>query len=52
MKDREYSKETQKGGHENIATTQIYTHVMDEVKERAMNKIRPAIPFIINKEEP
>ncbi|GAB6930442.1 site-specific tyrosine recombinase XerD [Paenibacillus sp. JCM 10914] len=31
-------------GHEDISTTQIYTHVLDETKERAMNKIRPAIP--------
>lgn len=38
-------------GHENISTTQIYTHVLDEAKERAMNKVRPAIPFIKNLEE-
>lgn len=31
-------------GHEDISTTQIYTHVMDEAKERAMNKVRPSIP--------
>ncbi|WP_145133488.1 tyrosine-type recombinase/integrase [Paenibacillus sp. Y412MC10] len=31
-------------GHEDISTTQIYTHVLDEAKERAMNNIRPAIP--------
>jgi site-specific recombinase XerD len=32
-------------GHEDISTTQIYTHVLDEAKERAMNKVRPAIPM-------
>lgn len=35
-------------GHEDISTTQIYTHVLDEAKERAMNKVRPAIPLGIN----
>lgn len=31
-------------GHEDISTTQIYTHVMDETKQQAMNKIRPHLP--------
>jgi len=35
-------------GHEDISTTQIYTHVLDETKERAMNKIRPAIPLLFS----
>jgi site-specific recombinase XerD len=35
-------------GHEDISTTQIYTHVLDEAKERAMNKVKPAIPLRIN----
>jgi integrase/recombinase XerD len=35
-------------GHEDISTTQIYTHVLDEAKERAMNKVRPAIPLILD----
>lgn len=34
-------------GHEDISTTQIYTHVLDEAKERAMNNVRPAIPLRI-----
>lgn len=38
-------------GHESISTTQIYTHVMDEVKERAMHKIKPSIPSIITSKE-
>lgn len=32
-------------GHEDISTTQIYTHVMDEAKQRAMSQVRPALPF-------
>ncbi|MDQ0116795.1 tyrosine-type recombinase/integrase [Paenibacillus harenae] len=32
-------------GHENISTTQIYTHVLDEAKERAMKNVRPSIPL-------
>ncbi|RKN84466.1 tyrosine-type recombinase/integrase [Paenibacillus ginsengarvi] len=31
-------------GHEDISTTQIYTHVMDETKKRAMDHVRPALP--------
>jgi site-specific recombinase XerD len=31
-------------GHEDISTTQIYTHVLDEAKERAMQTVRPSIP--------
>lgn len=34
-------------GHEDISTTQIYTHVTDEVKELAMSKIHPAIPLLL-----
>lgn len=34
-------------GHEDISTTQIYTHVNDKVKERAMSLIHPVIPFVI-----
>ncbi|GIO99652.1 hypothetical protein J14TS5_47380 [Paenibacillus lautus] len=34
-------------GHEDISTTQIYTHVLDETKERAMNKIQPVIPIVL-----
>lgn len=33
-------------GHEDISTTQIYTHVLDEAKERAMQTVRPSIPLI------
>ncbi|MEK3882299.1 tyrosine-type recombinase/integrase [Paenibacillus sp. PL2-23] len=36
-------------GHEDISTTQIYTHVLDEAKERAMNNVRPSIPMIVKK---
>ncbi|MCR2805564.1 tyrosine-type recombinase/integrase [Paenibacillus soyae] len=36
-------------GHEDISTTQIYTHVLDEAKERAMNKVRPSIPTFLAK---
>ena len=28
-------------GHEDISTTQIYTHVLDETKKKAMNNIQP-----------
>jgi site-specific recombinase XerD len=28
-------------GHEDISTTQIYTHVLDETKKKAMDKIQP-----------
>ena len=28
-------------GHEDISTTQIYTHVLDETKKKAMNSIHP-----------
>ncbi|MFF2887222.1 tyrosine-type recombinase/integrase [Paenibacillus sp. NPDC057967] len=31
-------------GHEDISTTQIYTHVLDETKQRAMSSVRPSIP--------
>ncbi|MBH5317582.1 tyrosine-type recombinase/integrase [Paenibacillus sp. GSMTC-2017] len=31
-------------GHEDISTTQIYTHVLDETKQRAMSKVRPSLP--------
>ncbi|MFD0959644.1 tyrosine-type recombinase/integrase [Paenibacillus chungangensis] len=33
-------------GHEDISTTQIYTHVLDESKQYAMNKLRPNIPVL------
>ncbi|MFB9328573.1 tyrosine-type recombinase/integrase [Paenibacillus aurantiacus] len=31
-------------GHEDISTTQIYTHISVETKKFAMEKVRPAIP--------
>ncbi|TYP79489.1 tyrosine-type recombinase/integrase [Paenibacillus methanolicus] len=31
-------------GHEDISTTQIYTHISVETKKFAMDKVRPAIP--------
>ncbi|RJX37547.1 integrase [Paenibacillus pinisoli] len=31
-------------GHEDISTTQIYTHVLDETKQRAMSGVRPSLP--------
>lgn len=31
-------------GHEDISTTQIYTHVLDETKQRAMSNVRPSLP--------
>ncbi|RXZ77813.1 integrase [Paenibacillaceae bacterium] len=31
-------------GHEDISTTQIYTHVVDEVKKEAMQHARPSLP--------
>jgi len=31
-------------GHEDISTTQIYTHVLDEAKQKAMSQVRPALP--------
>lgn len=34
-------------GHEDISTTQIYTHISDETKKFAMEKVRPAIPVSI-----
>jgi len=34
-------------GHEDISTTQIYTHVFDEAKKEAMDKVRPSIPNIV-----
>lgn len=36
-------------GHEDISTTQIYTHVMDEAKQQAMSKIRPVLPSSLQK---
>ncbi|MCU6707278.1 tyrosine-type recombinase/integrase [Paenibacillus sp. J5C_2022] len=33
-------------GHEDISTTQIYTHVLDESKQYAMSKLRPNIPVL------
>lgn len=36
-------------GHEDISTTQIYTHVLDEAKERAMQNVRPSIPLFKQK---
>ncbi|EOS57297.1 tyrosine-type recombinase/integrase [Paenibacillus barengoltzii] len=33
-------------GHEDISTTQIYTHVLDEAKELAMSKVRPNLAFM------
>ncbi|WP_274651357.1 tyrosine-type recombinase/integrase [Paenibacillus humicola] len=32
-------------GHEDISTTQIYTHVSDEAKQKAMQKIHLSLPF-------
>lgn len=32
-------------GHEDISTTQIYTHIGDETKKKAMELIRPSIPL-------
>ncbi|MBB3113518.1 site-specific recombinase XerD [Paenibacillus phyllosphaerae] len=32
-------------GHEDISTTQIYTHISDETKKRAMSLIRPSLPI-------
>lgn len=37
-------------GHEDISTTQIYTHVFDEAKRKAMGNVRPALPVFIQKE--
>ncbi|MFC4101748.1 tyrosine-type recombinase/integrase [Paenibacillus xanthanilyticus] len=34
-------------GHEDISTTQIYTHISVETKKFAMDKVRPAIPASI-----
>ena len=34
-------------GHEDISTTQIYTHVADESKKRAMNSVRPVLPGLV-----
>lgn len=34
-------------GHEDISTTQIYTHVTDQAKKEAMSAIRPKLPSII-----
>ncbi|WP_240762206.1 tyrosine-type recombinase/integrase [Paenibacillus thalictri] len=31
-------------GHEDISTTQIYTHVFDETKKQAMSNVRPVLP--------
>lgn len=36
-------------GHEDISTTQIYTHVFDEAKKEAMGKVEPVLPdFVFN----
>ncbi|MFD2116708.1 tyrosine-type recombinase/integrase [Paenibacillus yanchengensis] len=35
-------------GHEDISTTQIYTHVMDEAKQAAMSKVRPTLPSFVH----
>jgi len=37
-------------GHEDISTTQIYTHVFDEAKKEAMGKIQPVLPGFVLKQ--
>lgn len=34
-------------GHEDISTTQIYTHVTDQVKKEAMTSVQPKLPLIM-----